>query len=103
MGFSGDATASADVQKDVSDAATLQISVTPTFVAKSAKDKLDRVCIVGAQSFAAFQSAIEGLLKAPAPSVAQPCGRCRTKRQRKPTKGSATLLSLTEHDVRPMK
>jgi protein-disulfide isomerase len=54
----------ADVQKDASEAATLQISGTPTFVlAKSAKDKLDGVRIVGAQPFAAFQAAIEGLLK----------------------------------------
>jgi protein-disulfide isomerase len=55
----------ADVQKDASEAATLQISGTPTFVlAKSAKDKLDGLRIVGAQPFAAFQSAIDGLLKA---------------------------------------
>jgi protein-disulfide isomerase len=53
-----------NVQKDASDAAKLQISGTPTFVlAKSAKDKLDGVRIVGAQPFAAFQAAIEGLLK----------------------------------------
>jgi len=54
----------ADVQKDASEAAKLQISGTPTFVlAKSAKDKLDGVRIVGAQPFSAFQAAIEGLLK----------------------------------------
>ncbi len=54
----------ADVQKDAREAATLQISGTPTFVlAKSAKDKLEGVRIVGAQPFAAFQAAIEGLLK----------------------------------------
>lgn len=54
----------ADVQRDASDAAKLQISGTPTFVlAKSAKDKLDGVRIVGAQPFAAFQSAIDSLLK----------------------------------------
>lgn len=53
-----------DVQKDASDAATLQISGTPTFVvAKSAKDKLDGLRIVGAQPFSAFQSVIDGLLK----------------------------------------
>jgi protein-disulfide isomerase len=63
----------ADVQKDATEAASLQISGTPTFVlAKSAKDKLDGVRIVGAQPFAAFQSAIEGLLKASAPSLAHP-------------------------------
>jgi protein-disulfide isomerase len=54
----------ADVQKDAVEAATLQISGTPTFVlAKSAKDKLNGVRIVGAQSFATFQAAIDGLLK----------------------------------------
>jgi protein-disulfide isomerase len=53
-----------DVQKDASEAAKLQISGTPTFVlAKSAKDKLDGVRLVGAQPFATFQSAIDGLLK----------------------------------------
>jgi protein-disulfide isomerase len=53
-----------DVQKDASEAAKLQISGTPTFVlAKSAKDKLDGVRIVGAQPFSAFQAAIEDLLK----------------------------------------
>lgn len=54
----------ADVQKDASEAATLQISGTPSFVlAKSAKDKLDGTLIVGAQPFASFQSAIDALLK----------------------------------------
>jgi protein-disulfide isomerase len=54
----------AEVQRDAGDAATLQISGTPTFVlAKSAKDKLDGVRIVGAQPFITFQSAIEALLK----------------------------------------
>lgn len=54
----------ADVQKDASEAATLQISGTPTFVlAKSGKDRLDGVRIVGAQPFATFQSAIDALLK----------------------------------------
>jgi protein-disulfide isomerase len=54
----------ADVQKDASDAATLQISGMPTFVlAKSAKDKLDGIRMIGAQPFAAFQSAIDRLLK----------------------------------------
>jgi protein-disulfide isomerase len=56
----------ADVQKDAAEAATLQISGTPTFVlAKTSNDKLDGVRIVGAQSFAAFQSAIDVLLKNP--------------------------------------
>ncbi len=54
----------ADVQKDASDAAALQISGTPTFVlAKSAKDKLDGIRMIGAQPFSAFQSAIDRLLK----------------------------------------
>lgn len=54
----------ADVQNDAVEAAKLQISGTPTFVlARSAKDKLDGVRIVGAQPFAAFQSAIDSLLK----------------------------------------
>ena len=58
----------AEVQKDASEAAALQISGTPTFVlAKTARDKLDGVRIVGAQPFAAFQSAIDGLLKATTP------------------------------------
>jgi protein-disulfide isomerase len=61
----------ADVQKDATEAATLQISGTPTFVlAKSAKDKLDGVRIVGAQPFAAFQSAIDALLKNPSAAAA---------------------------------
>jgi protein-disulfide isomerase len=60
----------AEVQNDASDAAKLQISGTPTFVlAKTAPDKLDGVRIVGAQPFATFQSAIDGLLK-PAPPAA---------------------------------
>lgn len=54
----------ADVQKDASDAASLEISGTPTFVvAKSAEDKLDGVRIVGAQPYANFHSAIEAVLK----------------------------------------
>jgi protein-disulfide isomerase len=54
----------AEVQKDATEAAVLQISGTPTFVlAKSAKDKLNGVRIVGALPFAAFQTAIDGLLK----------------------------------------
>jgi len=38
----------------------------PRFVAKTAKDKLDGVRLVGAQPFATFQSAIDTLLKVPA-------------------------------------
>jgi protein-disulfide isomerase len=52
-----------EILKDAAEAAALQISGTPTFVlARSAKDKLDGVRIVGAQTFAAFQRVIEGLL-----------------------------------------
>jgi protein-disulfide isomerase len=54
----------ADVQKDSTEAATLQISGTPTFVlAKSSKDKLNGIRIVGAQPYVAFQTAIESFLK----------------------------------------
>ena len=63
----------ADVQKDASEAATLQISGTPTFVlAKSAKDKLDGVRIVGAQPFASFDAVIQQMLKTalPVPNTA---------------------------------
>lgn len=63
----------ADVQKDASEAATLQISGTPTFVlAKSAKDRLEGVRIVGAQPFASFEVIIQQMLKpiSPAPNTA---------------------------------
>jgi protein-disulfide isomerase len=54
----------ADVQKDAAEAARLQISGTPTFVlAKSSRDKLDGIRIVGAQPYVAFQTAIESFLK----------------------------------------
>ena len=54
----------ADVQKDAAEAAALQINGTPSFVlAKSATDKLDGVRIVGAQPYAAFDSAIQAILK----------------------------------------
>lgn len=53
-----------ELQKDADEAATLQISDTPTFVlAKTAKDKLEGVRIVGALSYAAFQSLIDQMLK----------------------------------------
>jgi protein-disulfide isomerase len=53
-----------DVQKDATEAAQLQISGTPTFVlAKSSRDKLDGIRIVGAQPYVAFQTAIESFLK----------------------------------------
>jgi protein-disulfide isomerase len=52
-----------DVQKDAAEAATLHISGTPTFVlAKSSRDKLDGIRIVGAQPFVAFKTAIESFL-----------------------------------------
>lgn len=54
----------ADIQKDSTEAATLQIRVTPSFVlAKTAKDRLDGVKIVGALPYAQFQSAIDQMLK----------------------------------------
>jgi protein-disulfide isomerase len=54
----------ADVQKDSKEAATIQIRSTPTFVlARSGKDKLDGIKIVGAQSYAAFQALIDEMLK----------------------------------------
>src|SRR5580700_7741200 len=54
----------ADIQRDTTDAAKLQIGGTPTFVlAKSSKDKLDGIRIVGAQPYVAFQAAIESFLK----------------------------------------
>jgi protein-disulfide isomerase len=53
-----------EIQKDAADAASVQISGTPSFVlAKSAKDKLDGVKIVGALPYAQFQSAIDQMLK----------------------------------------
>ena len=55
-----------DVQKDSAEAATLQVTGTPTFVlAKTTKDKLDGVRLVGALPYASFQSAIDVLLKGP--------------------------------------
>lgn len=54
----------AEVQRDASEAVALQINGTPTFLlARSRKDKLEGVRIVGAQPFATFQSLIDGLLK----------------------------------------
>lgn len=53
-----------DVQKDSQEAANIQIRSTPTFVlAKSGRDKLDGVKIVGVQSYVAFQSLIDEMLK----------------------------------------
>lgn len=53
-----------DILKDAQEAATLQINVTPTFVvARTVGDRLEGVRIVGARPLAAFQSAIDGLLK----------------------------------------
>jgi protein-disulfide isomerase len=52
-----------DVRKDAAEAAALQLAHTPTFVvAKSETDKLDGAVIVGSQSFATFQTAIDKLL-----------------------------------------
>ena len=53
-----------EIQKDADDAASVQISGTPSFVlARSAKDKLDGVKIVGALPYAQFQTAIDQMLK----------------------------------------
>jgi protein-disulfide isomerase len=54
----------AEVQKDAKEAADLQINGTPTLVlARSAKERLDGVRILGAQPFSSLQSAIDALLK----------------------------------------
>ncbi len=53
-----------EIQKDATEAAALQIGGTPTFVlAKSSKDKLDGVKLVGALQYAQFKLAIDQLLK----------------------------------------
>jgi len=53
----------AAIQKDTSDAGTLGISGTPSFViAKSAPDQMDGVRIVGAVSYSVFDSTIKDLL-----------------------------------------
>ncbi len=53
-----------DIQKDSSVAATLQILATPTFVlAKSGKDTLSGVKIVGALPYSQFQAAIDQMMK----------------------------------------
>lgn len=52
------------VQRDVTEAASLQIGGTPTFVlARSAKDTLDGVRMEGAQPYSALQLKIDELLK----------------------------------------
>ena len=53
----------AAIQKDTSDAGTLGISGTPSFViAKTAPDQMDGVRIVGAVSYSVFDSTIKDLL-----------------------------------------
>jgi protein-disulfide isomerase len=56
-----------DIEQQAAAANQLSISGTPSFViAKTAKDTLDGVTVVGALPYAAFQSQIDGLLKPPA-------------------------------------
>ena len=53
-----------DIQADMNEAAALEITGTPTFVlAKTEKDKLNGIRIVGALPVTTFQSAIDSLLK----------------------------------------
>jgi protein-disulfide isomerase len=53
-----------EVRKDVAAATTLEITHTPTFViAVSAQNRLEGVVILGAQPYAAFQAAIDTLLR----------------------------------------
>jgi len=53
------------IQKDVADAGALGISGTPSFViAKTAKDQMNGILIVGAVQYSAFDSAIQNLLNA---------------------------------------
>jgi protein-disulfide isomerase len=53
----------AEVQRDVSDAASLQVTGTPTFVlGRTGADVIDGVRLVGAMPYAAMQSAIQHLL-----------------------------------------
>jgi len=55
-----------EIQKDLSDAGALQISGTPTFVlARTAKDRLNGVRLVGAQPYSSFDAAIRQVLAAP--------------------------------------
>jgi protein-disulfide isomerase len=55
----------AEIEKDLSDAAALQISGTPTFVlAKTTKDTLTGVRMIGVQPYSTFDSAIRQLLGA---------------------------------------
>jgi protein-disulfide isomerase len=53
-----------EIQKDLADAAALNISGTPTFVlGKTSRDKLNGLVLVGAQSYSTFDSAIQQALK----------------------------------------
>jgi protein-disulfide isomerase len=54
----------ADIEKDVSEAATLNISATPSFVlGRSSGDKLDGLVLVGAIPYAPLDSSIQQMLK----------------------------------------
>ena len=53
-----------EIEKDATEAAAIQISGTPSFVlARSSKDELDGVKLVGALPYGQFKSAIDELLK----------------------------------------
>jgi len=55
----------ANVQKDASEAAMLQISGTPSFVlARTSHDTLNGLLLVGTQTYAGFDSAIQQMLRA---------------------------------------
>jgi protein-disulfide isomerase len=54
----------AKVRDDAAEESSMQLTHTPTFVvARSAKDKLDGMVLLGAQPFQAFQAPIDALLK----------------------------------------
>ena len=56
----------AAIQRDTTDAGTLGISGTPSFViGKTAKDQIDGVRIVGALPYSVFDTAIQNMLSAP--------------------------------------
>jgi protein-disulfide isomerase len=55
-----------EIQKDLADAGSLQISGTPTFVlGKVSKNTLSGVVLVGAQPYSVYESAIQQALKEP--------------------------------------
>src|ERR1700739_3919024 len=53
-----------EVQEDATEAATLHLMGTPSFVlGRTSQDKLDGIILVGAQPYASFDSAIQQMLK----------------------------------------